>query len=107
MSCIVKPSKISAILTCIDMRILRLLKYTFIFVVVGAFILFVYEASLQVPTNGDWKDTLKVLSTAEFKGKDLVTVKNIRNFQYDEKANPTVEKYYDKTYDLSKIVKVW
>ena len=89
------------------MRILRLLKYTFIFVVVGAFILFVYEASLQVPTNGDWKDTLKVLSTAEFKGKDLVTVKNIRNFQYDEKANPTVEKYYDKTYDLSKIVKVW
>ncbi len=60
----------------------------------------------KVPTEGDWKDTLKVLSTAEFKG-NLVTVRNVRNFQYDENENPTVEDYYDKTYDLDKLSKVW
>jgi len=60
----------------------------------------------QVPTKGDWKDTLKVLSTVEFNG-NLVTVRNVRNFQYDAKENPTVEAYYDKTYNLDDLVKVW
>lgn len=65
-----------------------------------------FELFKKVPTEGDWKDTLKVLSTAEFH-QNLVTVRSIRNFQYDSNGNPTVEAYYDKTYDLNKLKKVW
>jgi len=75
-----------------------------ILIVIAVFI--IWQASLKVPTEGDWRDTLKVLSTAEFHD-NLVTVKNVRNFQYDADANPTVEAYYDKTYDLDKLKKVW
>lgn len=78
------------------------LKILFLLIVV--FIL--QQSTKQVPTDLDWKDTLKVLSTAEFDG-DLVTVRNIRNFQYDENQNPIVEEYYDSTFDLKKLVKVW
>jgi len=74
------------------------------FLVIAGFL--AWQLMKQVPTAGDWKDTLKILSTAEFKG-NLVTVKNVRNFQYDASGTPTVEAYYDKTYDLSKLVKVW
>jgi len=66
----------------------------------------IWQLAKPVPTEGDWKDTLKLLSTAEFDGH-LVTVRNVRNFQYDAAANPTVEDYYDRTYDLDKLNKVW
>ena len=65
-----------------------------------------WQMSLTVPTNGDWQEVSKVQSTATFDG-DLVTVHNVRNFQYDADRNPTVEAYYDKTYDLRTIKKVW
>jgi len=66
----------------------------------------VWQSVKPVPTTGDWKDTLKVLSTADFNG-NVVTVKNVRNFQYDASGTPLVETYYDKTYDLNKLEKVW
>ena len=59
-----------------------------------------------VPTNGDWQDVSRVQSTATFDG-NFVTVHNIRNFQYDANRTPTVEAYYDKTYDLRTLKKVW
>ena len=67
---------------------------------------FCWDIFKPVPTVGDWQTPLAVLSTAEFNG-DLVTVKNVRNFQYDEAENVTKADYYDRTYDLNKIVKVW
>ena len=67
-----------------------------------------WQVTKQVPTTGDWQTPLSQLSTAEFNG-DLVTVKNVRNFRYNgsEKEADLVPGYYDKTYDLSKLTKVW
>lgn len=87
-------------------KFLTFLKYLALIVLVGLVVLVVWQASKTVPTEGDWKEQLKVLATAEFNG-DMVTVKNVRNFQYDENEKITVAEYYDKTYDLSKLSKVW
>lgn len=57
-------------------------------------------------TIGDWQEQLAVLSTAEFNG-DLVTVKNVRNFRYYPTEKDMHPAYYDKTYDLTQIKKVW
>jgi hypothetical protein len=58
------------------------------------------------PLTGDWQPALAVLSSADFNG-NLVTVHNVRNFRYDgSEANP-IPSYYDKTYDLNKLTKVW
>jgi hypothetical protein len=84
----------------------KILGYFGILVVVFVSAFLVWQYTKKVPTQGDWKDTLKVLSTADFNG-NLVTVKNVRNFQYDASGTPTVEAYYDKKYDLNKLVKVW
>ncbi len=68
----------------------------------------IWQASIKVPTEGDWQLPLSILSTAEFKG-DLVTVHNVRNFRYNGSENEAdlVPNYYDKTYDLTKLSKVW
>jgi len=56
--------------------------------------------------EGDWQPQLAVISTAEFKG-DSVTVKNVRNFRYYPTEDDMHPAYYDKTYDLTQIKKVW
>lgn len=67
---------------------------------------FLWQCLKKPPTTGDWQPALAVLSTAEFNG-NLVTVKNVRNFRYNgSEANP-IPAYYDKTYDLAKLTKVW
>lgn len=71
------------------------------------FALFVFwQGSKEVPMTGDWQEHLAVTSIAEFDG-DLVTVKNIRNFRYGEGEVVTQNNYYDKTFDLREIKKVW
>ncbi len=84
----------------------KIFKYTGLFIILLLAVIIIWQLTKQIPTEGNWKDTLKVLSTAEFNG-DLVTVKNVRNFQYNASGTPTVENWYDKTYDLKKLVKVW
>jgi len=78
--------------------------FFFVALLILAFV--IWQLTMPVPTDRDWKDQLSRLSTADFQG-DYVTVKNIRNFQYDSKFDPTVENYYDKTFDLRQIKKVW
>lgn len=85
---------------------LRIFKWASILLIIFIALFVTWQLSKKVPTVGDWKDPLKVLSTAEFKD-NLVTVKNVRNFQYDKDENATVKAYYDKTYDLKKLSKVW
>ena len=69
---------------------------------------FAYQILKPIPTTGNWQKALSILSTAEFNG-DLVTVKNIRNFTYNgsEDEEHSIPNYYDKTYDLTKLTKVW
>ncbi len=69
-------------------------------------IFIVWQGLKKVPMDGDWQEQLKIISTAEFKG-DLVTVKNVRNFRYFPTEKDMHPAYYDKTYDLTQIKKVW
>ncbi len=87
-------------------KFLKFLKYFFLIVLIFFLGLFIQQSLKHVPTEGDWKEPLKLLSTAEFNG-NLVTVKNIRNFQYDANEKITSADYYTKTYDLNKLKKVW
>ena len=84
-----------------------ILKYAGLIVVLSLSIFFIWQNTKKVPTGGDWQAKVAVLSKAEFKGH-LVTVKNVRNFTYESGSenNPTIA-YYDKTYDLNKLIKVW
>lgn len=56
--------------------------------------------------SGDWQEQLAIASKAEFNG-DLVTVKNVRNFRYYPTEHDMHAGYYDKTYDLNQIKRVW
>ncbi|MDP2593258.1 MAG: DUF4105 domain-containing protein [bacterium] len=57
------------------------------------------------PSNvRDWSNDLEILPYAEFDG-DMVTVKNIRNFSYENVQNYTPN-YYDKTFNLDEIKSV-
>ncbi len=87
-------------------KFITIIKYLSITILVALIALIVWQTSKKVPSEGDWKEQLKVLAKAEFNG-DLVTVKNVRNFQYDDNEKVTVAEYYDKTYNLSKLTKVW
>ena len=69
-------------------------------------IFFVWQGTKKVPTTGDWWPALSKLSTADFHG-DFVTVHNVRNFQYDGSEKNPIPAWYDKTYDLSKLTRVW
>lgn len=84
----------------------KIFKYACLTIVILLSLFVIWQATKQVPTEGDWKDTLRLLSTAEF-DHNLVTVRNVRNFQYDKAGKPTVEDYYDRTYNLDKLNKVW
>lgn len=77
-----------------------------IFVAAAAWL--ISSMNKSVPTQGDWQKALSVLSTAEIKG-DLVTVRNVRNFRYEgsEREEDVRPAYYDRTYDLNKIERVW
>ncbi len=66
----------------------------------------IYELSITPPTTGDWQTHLATPSTAEFNG-DMVTIKNVRNYRYYPTEKDIHPAYYDKTYDMSKIKKVW
>ena len=79
---------------------------TFVGIVIGGALF--WQTVKQVPTTGDWQSPLAQLSTAEFNG-DQVTVKNVRNFRYQGTENEAdmVPGYYDKTYDLKTLNKVW
>lgn len=80
--------------------------YTILLIVVCFSAFLIWQMTKKVQTAADWQEVSKVQSIAEFNG-DFVTVKNIRNFQYDASGTPTVENYYDKTYDLRTLKKVW
>jgi len=68
-------------------------------------VLFMYIFK-PVPLTGDWQQHLSVPSTAEFNG-DTVTVKNVRNFRYYPEEKDMHPAYYDKTYNLNEVKRVW
>jgi uncharacterized protein DUF4105 len=68
-----------------------------------AFVLVVWGNA--TPSNSrDWQPEVAVLAYADIKG-DLVTVHNIRNFDYRTETDFTPA-YYDKTFDLRRLDRV-
>jgi hypothetical protein len=71
-----------------------------VFVIVFAAIVTWYY-SIPPSLDRDWAPEVAVLSTATVNG-NLVTIKNIRNFEYRTVSDFT-PRYYDKTFDLGKL----
>lgn len=68
--------------------------------------LIAWQGFKKAPLQDDWQVHLAIPSTAEFSG-NLVTVKNVRNFRYNPTEHDMHPAYYDKTYDISQIKRVW
>jgi len=80
--------------------------YFFIIVIVLIACLFAIVHFLTKPSNDrGWNEDQDILPTAEING-DQVSIRNIRNFSYASTTSYTAN-YYNKTYDVSKIKKVW
>ena len=58
-------------------------------------------SSIEPSNNRDWQDNLAVLPYATIQG-DLVTLHNIRNFNYRTETDFD-PRYYDKTFDINKL----
>ncbi|MCF7833843.1 MAG: DUF4105 domain-containing protein [Candidatus Pacebacteria bacterium] len=81
--------------------------FRILYILICIFCLFVFwQISKEVPTEGDWQEHLAILAKAEF-NDDFVTIKNVRNFRYFPTEKDMIPAYYDKTYDLREIKKVW
>ncbi len=62
--------------------------------------------ALTRPSNDrDWATDQAILPFAEIEG-NLVTIRNIRNFDYESESDYTVA-YYDRTFDLRQLESVW
>ena len=69
---------------------------------VGMFLaLFVWWSMIEPSNAREWQPEVAILPYATFDG-DLVTVHNIRNFDYQTETDFAVA-YYDRTYDLTKL----
>jgi len=75
-------------------------------IILAALMAFLAGCSLVIRPSNDrhWQPDVAVLSYAEING-DLITVHNIRNFDYRSETDFTPA-YYDKTFDLSKLESV-
>lgn len=87
-------------------KILKILLIVLVIFFTCLFILVTTVNILTNPTNDrDWNEDQKILPTAIIED-DLVKIENVRNFSYESTTSYTPE-YYDKTYDLNKLEKVW
>ena len=69
---------------------------------IGAFVaLLAWWATIAPSNERDWAPELALLPYAELDG-ELVTVRNIRNFDYRSETDFT-PRYYDRTFDLRKL----
>ena len=69
-----------------------------------SFLLLLWWNSLEPSNHRDWQTDVKRLAWAEIQGNQ-VTVRNIRNFDYQSEAD-YIPAYYDRTYDVSQLVSV-
>jgi hypothetical protein len=80
------------------------------FVLVGIVLLLIiflaWQGFKKPASDANWWPQLSRMPTADFNG-DFVTVHNVRNYRYQASEKNPIPAYYDKTYDLTKISKVW
>ena len=78
----------------------RLRPVSWLFVVLSV-VLLGWWASLSPSNDRDWQTDVAVLPSADIHG-DLVTLHNVRNFEYRSETDYTPH-YYDKTVDLRQL----
>jgi hypothetical protein len=84
----------------------RLIVYPIVCIVLlVAFLMFLSDVFIKPEKDRDWTLDQKILSYAEIKD-NLVTIHNIRNFTYASTTSYTPA-YYDSTFDLTRLKKVW
>ncbi|MDD5164924.1 MAG: DUF4105 domain-containing protein [Candidatus Pacebacteria bacterium] len=89
--------------------ILKLIKWAFFIIASIAVLLaalFTYVHFTTSPSNDrSWTTDQAILSYADIKG-NLISIHDIRNFTYASTTSFTPN-YYDKTFNINKLVKVW
>lgn len=85
---------------------MKLFKKVLIIILLAILVFVLWQSTKKPKIEGDWQEQLTILSKAEF-SKDTVTVKNVRNFRYYPTEHDMHAGYYDKTYNLNEIKKVW
>lgn len=84
----------------------RIIIYPLLFLILVLTISLTITHFVTTPSNDrNWNDDQNILPTAEIKG-DQVLIHNVRNFSYASTTS-YIANYYDKTYDVSEIKKVW
>lgn len=90
--------------------IIKLLKYFIIYPAIAVlliviFTIFIRDLITEPSNDRNWNEDQMVLSSAIIKD-NLITINNVRNFKYASTTS-FVAKYYDETYDLNELIKVW
>ena len=85
---------------------MKIIFYFFLIIVaLIACLFFIVNFSTKASNDRNWNDDQNILPTAEVKN-NLVSIHNIRNFSYASTTSYTAS-YYDKTFNVNKIKKVW
>lgn len=77
-------------------------KRIFIFIVI---VFIVFKLSTSPSNDRDWNEDQTTLPYATI-NKNLISIHNIRDFKYASTTSYTPH-YYDKTYDVNKLVRAW
>lgn len=84
----------------------RIIIYPLLFLILVLTIALTITHFVTTPSNDrNWNDDQKTLPYASIDG-NIIDIHNIRNFTYTSTAAYT-QNYYDKTFDLNKLKKVW
>lgn len=87
-------------------KIFRIIIKIILYIVIFLTIIFTISNLITTPSNTrNWNDDQKILPNADVQGSE-VTIHNIRNFTYASTTSFT-ENYYDKTFDVNKLKRVW
>ncbi len=87
-------------------KFLRIVLKLVLIIILIIIVTFTFVSLITEPSNDrDWNIDQAILPSAKIEG-NLVSIKNIRNFAYASTTSYTAN-YYDKTFDINKIKKVW
>lgn len=87
-------------------KILKIVFYFLLTIIVFLTCIFiVVHFTTKASNDRVWSEDQSVLAYAEI-DNNLISIHNIRNFSYSSTATYTPN-YYDKTFDLNKIKRVW
>jgi len=90
----------------ISVRISDMKKF-FKIILVVVMVLVVWQILKSPAKIGDWQEHLSIPSEAVFNNDDTVTVKNVRNYRYGPTEAEMHPGYYDRTYDLNGVKRIW